>query len=604
MGDWDDLLEAERAGTVVPGYEKGRLAREWVVPPFTVLDTTQGYWRERRHRWLSLGIESELGRGGMTAQRMGQWEGREADGDGFNPGTAVDATRSRHTGARKGALDRVVSIIDAGYAGGAWDQHPSYKRRAGARRGALDLSDRILDKEVTGTNMGRHASHQVSREAWRRQADERSNVTGAAELPDYADGFGMANVAPGTSIFDPVLCECSYRWWCPPGGTILDPFAGGSVRGIVAAMLGHAYTGIDLSHDQVEANRAQAARILPAGKPVPTWIVGDSREAIAALPAGTTYDMVYTCPPYYDLEVYSDDPRDLSVMGTYREFVDAYADILAAAVARLRPNRFAAVVVSDVRGKDGTYVGLSRDTELLMERAGARKYNEAVLVNAVGTLAMRTMNQMIRSRKLGRQHQEVLVFAKGTIDTRQWVGVREAPPDPQLDMGMDDEPAAPVQVPLLAVPSDLLDEPDGGAHPPPGLVLGGGPVDAPTAATAASPGATLALAPADPPVALPDEHPEPTRLEVPIPAPAPAHRPLQPVPGPPPPPDMLEVRPVATVERDHCQQCGLPDPGPDHEHPPWVSPDHARALMDAGIWKAEDATPEDAEAMGQEGLWP
>ena len=28
----------------------------------------------------------------------------------------------------------------------------------------------------------------------------------------------------GTSIFDPVLCELAYRWFCPPGGVVLDPF--------------------------------------------------------------------------------------------------------------------------------------------------------------------------------------------------------------------------------------------------------------------------------------------------------------------------------------------------------------------------------------------
>ena len=39
----------------------------------------------------------------------------------------------------------------------------------------------------------------------------------------------------GTSVFDPVLCEVAYRWFSPPGGHVLDPFAGGSVRGILAA---------------------------------------------------------------------------------------------------------------------------------------------------------------------------------------------------------------------------------------------------------------------------------------------------------------------------------------------------------------------------------
>ena len=50
----------------------------------------------------------------------------------------------------------------------------------------------------------------------------------------------------GTSIFDPALCEVLYNWFCPDNGTILDPFAGGSVRGIVANYLGYKYTGIDI----------------------------------------------------------------------------------------------------------------------------------------------------------------------------------------------------------------------------------------------------------------------------------------------------------------------------------------------------------------------
>lgn len=29
----------------------------------------------------------------------------------------------------------------------------------------------------------------------------------------------------GSSIFDPVVCKLAYRWFCPHGGMVLDPFA-------------------------------------------------------------------------------------------------------------------------------------------------------------------------------------------------------------------------------------------------------------------------------------------------------------------------------------------------------------------------------------------
>jgi hypothetical protein len=32
------------------------------------------------------------------------------------------------------------------------------------------------------------------------------------------------------SIFNPVLCELMYHWFCPENGKILDPFAGGGCQ--------------------------------------------------------------------------------------------------------------------------------------------------------------------------------------------------------------------------------------------------------------------------------------------------------------------------------------------------------------------------------------
>jgi DNA modification methylase len=232
--------------------------------------------------------------------------------------------------------------------------------------------------------------------------------------PETLDPVSAAilNVAStGTSIFDPVLCELAYRWFCPRGGTVLDPFAGGSVRGIVAHKLGRTYTGIDLSARQVVANVAQAAAILTEEEVRPVWINGDARDMDALLP-DAAFDFVFSCPPYADLEVYSDDPADLSTM-EWDQFLGADRKIIAAAVARLAEDRFACFVVGDARGADGFYYGLPWRTIEAFEMAGARLYNEAVLVTAVGSLPIRAGKQFAASRKLGKTHQNVLVFVKG-----------------------------------------------------------------------------------------------------------------------------------------------------------------------------------------------
>jgi len=228
------------------------------------------------------------------------------------------------------------------------------------------------------------------------------------DLHDKYDGMlSMGN----TSIFDPVLCEVMYRWFTPPGGRILDPFAGGSVRGIVAGLMGYDYTGIELRGEQVDANRHQAADILSAPGDV-RWMHGDSRDmaALGVDPGG--YDFVFSCPPYGDLEVYSDDPRDLSAMDD-SGFNDAYRDIIRGACGRLRDDRFACFVVGDYRDKRGHYRDFVGATVDAFRAAGMHLYNVAILVNPAGSLPVRVSAGFDAGRKIGKCHQDVLVFVKG-----------------------------------------------------------------------------------------------------------------------------------------------------------------------------------------------
>ncbi len=214
----------------------------------------------------------------------------------------------------------------------------------------------------------------------------------------------------GISIFDPSLCELMYKWFSPVNGTILDPFAGGSVRGIVASKLKRNYIGVELRKEQVDANREQAKTLCKDNRP--NWICGDSTD-IQALCKGTEADLIFTCPPYADLERYSDDPQDLSTMD-YKTFMPAYSKILAASASLLKDDRFACLVVGEVRNKKtGIYYGFVPDTIRAMQEAGLKYYNEIILVTAIGSLPLRAGRTFQASRKIGKTHQNILVFVKG-----------------------------------------------------------------------------------------------------------------------------------------------------------------------------------------------
>ena len=211
-----------------------------------------------------------------------------------------------------------------------------------------------------------------------------------------------------TSVFDPVLCELAYRWFTRPGARVLDPFCGGSVRGIVASVLGCSYTGVDIRQEQIDANKAQAG--LCTG-PTPWWIVGDATNLDNSI-TGYTYDLVFSCPPYADLEVYSDDPRDISSW-TYDEFVDGHAKAIRDSCRRLADNRYAVWVIGDVRDKDGTYRGLHHETVKAFTASGLKVMNECVLVDPAGTAPVRSRRPFEANRKVTLTHQHVLTFVKG-----------------------------------------------------------------------------------------------------------------------------------------------------------------------------------------------
>lgn len=320
-------------GEDTPEDQLRRLKDDFVLPPFSVLNTRTAEWQERRRAWLEIGIKSEEGRDeDLTFAKTAQ------------PPILYDTKNAlRETLGREPSTEEVLAEME--------------------RTGLQAMTT--------------------------------------------------------TSIFDPVLTELSYRWFNIEGGRILDPYAGGSVRGIVAAKLNMPYVGNDLRESQVIANIENAKEVLgPTPAALPRWTVGDSAQLEDVLSKnGVTgdFDMIFSCPPYADLEVYSNDPRDISNMD-YPQFLEAYKTAIKQACARLKNNRFAVFVVGDIRDKKGIYRNFIGHTIEAFTDCGLSYYNHLILVNQVTSLAIRVRRQMNAGRKIGKVHQNVLVFCKGSVE--------------------------------------------------------------------------------------------------------------------------------------------------------------------------------------------
>jgi len=209
------------------------------------------------------------------------------------------------------------------------------------------------------------------------------------------------------SIFDPVLCEIVYHWFSKETDSVLDPFAGGAVRGIVASVMKRKYTGIEVRPKQVKTNKQQIVNL--SLNPLPTWIVGDANKILSKF-ENNQFDLVFTCPPYGNLEVYNNIEGELSNM-SHKDFLLTYDSIICQSVQKMKPGAFAIFTVGEYRDKTGNYVGFVPHTIKAFAKMGCGFYNEIILYTSLGTAALRA-RQGMKNKKVCKVHQNVLVFKK------------------------------------------------------------------------------------------------------------------------------------------------------------------------------------------------
>jgi len=354
----------------IPG--KG-LSGRFMVPPFSILRTADAEWLKRKRQWLKLGIKSEVGRDDMLLTNKSE--------------TVIKNRKYYYVHQESGCVwSSDQDFDDEGNPDGCTEP-VSYKN-------ALRFQKEFKQETIP------HQIHKVKKKTLDTTKGEKWKPN--ESIPVWQNS--------GTSIFDPVLCELVYSWFCPKGGQVVDPFAGGSVRGIVANYVGLHYYGSELREEQVKANLAQKKAITTNTDFSLLWACGDAFEIMPHAPKA---DLLFTCPPYGDLEVYSDLEADLSNKG-YDDFIVLYRTIIKRAVRRLKYNRFACVVVSNFRDKKtGFYHDFVGDTVQAFEDVGLHYYNDCVLMNSIGSLPLRAGKQFDAGRKLGKMHQNVLVFYKG-----------------------------------------------------------------------------------------------------------------------------------------------------------------------------------------------
>lgn len=213
-------------------------------------------------------------------------------------------------------------------------------------------------------------------------------------------------LSAGVSLLDPVMAEIVCRWFGQENCKTFDCFAGDSIFGYVSAYLGNEFTGIELCPEQAELNNERVEGMT-------AHYINDDGQNVAQHIEANSQDLLFSCPPYFDLEKYSDLENDASNQETYEDFIKILENAFTAAISCLKENRFAVIVVGDVRDKKtGFYYDFCGDIKRIFKDAGMPLYNEIILVETGASTALRAGRYM-ESRKVAKMHQNILVFYKG-----------------------------------------------------------------------------------------------------------------------------------------------------------------------------------------------
>jgi len=199
----------------------------------------------------------------------------------------------------------------------------------------------------------------------------------------------------GFSRFPSEVSDLSYELFLRGCKDIFDPFAGWGERHYKAIQHNKNYTGYDISA------RAVGQAEIEYG--VANTLADSS---VAQIPI---FDGLLTCPPYWNLEIYSD--VGIEQIRTFDEFICILGDVFRRCFDVCLSGGVFCILVGNWR-KNGTYYDLSFAVKNIFRDMGALTIDCVVISRRQKTKVKVLIPQAVRLGYTVNLHEELLVFAK------------------------------------------------------------------------------------------------------------------------------------------------------------------------------------------------
>ena len=178
---------------------------------------------------------------------------------------------------------------------------------------------------------------------------------------------------------------------------------GGGTRGFVATAMGHDYYGVELRQEEVDRIIKQQQKL--------GYVFSISCDDSQTHNPSRKFNFCYSCPPYYNLEVYSKLTNDLSAKKTFSEFMDGMCLVLKNCFDCLENDSLCVMVVGNFRNKDGNLVHFNGSLVNAARKVGFKLHDELIFWGA-SKCASQRCGQFEANRKSVRVHEYILIFRK------------------------------------------------------------------------------------------------------------------------------------------------------------------------------------------------
>jgi hypothetical protein len=262
----------------------------------------------------------------------------------------------------------------------------------------------------------------------RIQADEKLDEHAAERsyiesLPEYnkrgientLDGGvkGMHRMNSGSltgalSKFPQGIGRTVVLFYTDQGDTVVDPFAGHNSRMEMCVRAGRNYIGCDLSQDFMKFNweRAEELKEEYPNRKIKLHNCDSRKQPIA----DSVGDFTITSPPYWDIEWYGDEERQLGKSETYRDFMDGMREVMAENYRTLKPGAFSAWFINDFR-RHGVMYFYHMDIREIGEQVGFIPH-DIMIIDLGRGLRDGFVNENVRCKVLPKRHEYCVVLKK------------------------------------------------------------------------------------------------------------------------------------------------------------------------------------------------